>query len=190
MRYPLDGLLPQPIESSYELIYQNRNIFFAPSQWRQLDTHHIHAIMEVFSEKTCAHSAPHILDRKTSKQRWPRGTPVIASAARLKVAIRHAVSTVKTPSEMLSKMASVVVGMVGIYLLRLYVPRCFPAFMSFRITPAVQLGNLQSIWSLCSRPDIKWRGGGVFSFSGLWQGNCFQHMRLLIQSWVSRESFI
>jgi hypothetical protein len=52
-----------------------------------------------------------MLERKTSEHRFPRAspraTPVISSAARLNDVMRHSGSTVKTPSEMLSKMASV-----------------------------------------------------------------------------------
>jgi hypothetical protein len=52
-----------------------------------------------------------MLDRKTSEHRRPkaslRGTPVISSAARLNEVTRHSESTVKTPSEMLSRMVPV-----------------------------------------------------------------------------------
>jgi hypothetical protein len=52
-----------------------------------------------------------MLDRKTSEHRRPmaslRGTPVISSAARLNEVTRQSESTVKTPSEMLSRMVSV-----------------------------------------------------------------------------------
>jgi hypothetical protein len=52
-----------------------------------------------------------MLERKTSEQRRPiasvRDTPVISSAARLNDVMRHIMSTVKTPSEMLSSIASV-----------------------------------------------------------------------------------
>jgi len=53
---------------------------------------------------------PHMLDLNTSEQHCPiaslRGTPVISSAARLKNEMRQSGSTVKTPSEMLSRIAS------------------------------------------------------------------------------------
>ena len=45
-----------------------------------------------------------------------RGMPVISSAARLKIVIRHSASTVKTPSEMLSSTASVGVWARGLRL--------------------------------------------------------------------------
>jgi len=52
-----------------------------------------------------------MLDRKTSEHPFPRAsprrTPVISSAARLNEVILQSPSTVKTPSEMLSRMASV-----------------------------------------------------------------------------------
>jgi hypothetical protein len=58
-----------------------------------------------------------MLDRNTSEQRRPmaslRGMPVISSAARLKDVMRHSASTVKTPSEMLSRIASVGVVRAG-----------------------------------------------------------------------------
>ena len=54
--------------------------------------------------------------RSTSEHRRPmasrRSTPVICSAARLNEVTRHCRSTVKTPSEMLSRMASVGVSTV------------------------------------------------------------------------------
>lgn len=57
------------------------------------------------------HPGPHMLERNTSEHGRPtasaRATPVISSAARLNEAIRHCASTVNTPSEMLSRMASV-----------------------------------------------------------------------------------
>jgi hypothetical protein len=53
-------------------------------------------------------------DLNTSEQRLPiaslRGTPVIFSAAQLKDVMHHPASTVKTPSEMLSRMVSVSTG--------------------------------------------------------------------------------
>jgi len=68
----------------------------------------------VFSVFCSAHSAPHRLDLNTSAQGRPiaslRDTPVIFSAARLNEVTRHPSSTVNTPSEMLSKIASVAVG--------------------------------------------------------------------------------
>jgi len=52
-----------------------------------------------------------MLERKTSEHRRPtaslRDTPVISSAARLNDVMRHSISTVNTPSEMLSRIASV-----------------------------------------------------------------------------------
>jgi len=52
-----------------------------------------------------------MLERNTSEQSLPiascLSTPVISWAARLKEVILHSGSTVKTPSEMLSRMASV-----------------------------------------------------------------------------------
>jgi hypothetical protein len=52
-----------------------------------------------------------MLERKTSEHRFPtasrRETPVIFSAARLNEVMRQSNPTVKTPSEMLSRMASV-----------------------------------------------------------------------------------
>ena len=58
-----------------------------------------------------AQSDSHMLDRNTSEQNLPiassRGMPVISSAARLKEVMRQSPSTVNTPSEMLSRMASV-----------------------------------------------------------------------------------
>ena len=57
------------------------------------------------------HPVSHMLDRNTSEQSRPmaslRGIPVISSSARLKDVMRHSASTVKTPSEMLSRIASV-----------------------------------------------------------------------------------
>jgi hypothetical protein len=61
-----------------------------------------------------------MLERKTSEQRRPmasvRDTPVMVSAARLKDEMRHSRSTVNTPSDMLSRMASVGVGAVALFL--------------------------------------------------------------------------
>ena len=58
-----------------------------------------------------AQSFPHMLQRNTSAQGRPRAsardTPVISSAARLKDVMRQSRSTVNTPSEMLSRIASV-----------------------------------------------------------------------------------
>ncbi|OPZ89153.1 MAG: hypothetical protein BWY73_01557 [candidate division TA06 bacterium ADurb.Bin417] len=82
--------------------------------------------LPVFRVFWSAQLASHMLQRKTSEQRRPtasrRGTPVIFSAARLKEVIRHSLSTVKTPSEMLSRMDSVgcrvVLSIVFIFLRR------------------------------------------------------------------------
>jgi len=69
--------------------------------------------------KVCsrAQSAPHRLHRKTSEQRRPiaseRPTPVMSSAARLKDVMSQSMSTVKTPSEMLSRITSVGVKAPG-----------------------------------------------------------------------------
>jgi hypothetical protein len=65
-----------------------------------------------------AHSVSHMLARNTSEQRRPmaasRGMPVISSAARLNDETRHSPSTVKTPSEMLSRIESVAIpGSLG-----------------------------------------------------------------------------
>jgi hypothetical protein len=65
----------------------------------------------LFSVRCRAHSASHILDLNTSEQSRPnasfRGIPVISSAARLKEVTRQFMSTVNTPSDMLSRIASV-----------------------------------------------------------------------------------
>jgi len=65
----------------------------------------------VFIVRRKAQSASHMLERKTSEQKRPRasfrGIPVISSAARLNEVIRQFRSTVNTPSEMLSRTASV-----------------------------------------------------------------------------------
>ena len=65
----------------------------------------------VLRVRRSAQWASHMLERNTSMQSRPiasrRGTPVISSAARLNEVMRHVSSTVKTPSEMLSRMAPV-----------------------------------------------------------------------------------
>jgi hypothetical protein len=65
----------------------------------------------VLNVRLRAQSSPHMLERKTSEQSRPRASwrtiPVISSAARLNEVTRHARSMVKTPSEMLSRIASV-----------------------------------------------------------------------------------
>jgi len=72
--------------------------------------------LPVFRVRRSAHSASHMLERNTSGQSRPiasfRDIPVISSAARLNEVIRHSRSTVKTPSEILSRIASVGVGAV------------------------------------------------------------------------------
>ena len=72
--------------------------------------------LPVFRVRRSAHSASHMLERNTSGQSRPiasfRDIPVISSAARLNEVIRHSRSTVKTPSEILSRMASVGVGTI------------------------------------------------------------------------------
>jgi hypothetical protein len=61
----------------------------------------------------------HMLERNTSEQNRPmaslREVFVIFSAARLNEVMRHSRSTVKTPSEMLSRMASVGVSGAGVF---------------------------------------------------------------------------
>ncbi|MPN13149.1 hypothetical protein SDC9_160469 [bioreactor metagenome] len=63
------------------------------------------------SVRRSAQAASHMLDLNTSGQGRPiaslRSMPVMASAARLNEVTRHSRSTVKTPSEMLSRIASV-----------------------------------------------------------------------------------
>jgi hypothetical protein len=77
-----------------------------------------------------AQSASHMLARKTSEQRLPiashRVMLVISSAARLNDVMRHCGSTVNTPSEMLSMIASA--GGVS--------SRCVPGFL-FAFPPFV-----------------------------------------------------
>ena len=71
-----------------------------------------------------AQSVSHMLERKTSEQNRPlassREMPVIVSAARLNEVMRQSWSTVKTPSEMLSRMASVEAGATGLGLFCLF----------------------------------------------------------------------
>jgi len=75
--------------------------------------------------------------------------PVIRSAARLNEAIRHCGSTVKTPSEMLSRIASVDVPAVyGIFLLTtFYIP-------DFRKLPINHTGNYHKIKVDCKEWQI------------------------------------